>query len=133
MSPERVKIDPMLVDLFLDTWEQYRSEYLGLWDINRGWCYQFALVIYQVYGGTLQTPGFGHAWVKISGLDYDCVNLNGTDLKPRWGEPRPEYEDLEEFCSQWSNVGNSGRVDWDVIEQTVAEYQKLSGLELMEA
>lgn len=125
MNP--VQIDPLLVDLFVEAWNEERVDDLVAEDINRGWCYQFALVIHQVYGGTLQTPGLRHAWVRINGVDYDSDNLSGTlKMEQWWEKPDREFSHPKKFCEQWREVGRSGDIAWDVIDRTVAEYKRLS-------
>ncbi|MHC4213920.1 MAG: hypothetical protein ACYSWP_11160 [Planctomycetota bacterium] len=90
-------------------------------DINRGWCYYWAYIVYKFFGGiliTVKEHGGGHAFVEIDGLYYDSETPNGVDC---WSSlPFFRHFDLdidvaeeqvpETFIDYWERVGREG---WD--------------------
>lgn len=114
---------PALPELFAQSWNETIGDDLPPWAINRGWCYQFAMVLYMLAHAMGKRPVFvqthNHAWVEIDGVHYDSENLKGAAhaLSP-WGPKRVQLRDALEF---WANNGRSGRVRFDVVKKTLTK------------
>ena len=126
-----VEIPKELVQAFVTAWNKLNhnryNEGLQAHEINRGWCYQFALVMKKVYKNrcTIYTNRC-HAWVKMNGLFYDSDHREGTD--DRWeidnSHDEPRHVTMGECEEYWNKNGSSGEVRWDVIEHAIELYKR---------
>lgn len=130
MKP-RLIIDPILVDIFVDTWNRFNESDSYLAEItheciNRGWCYQFAMVVHELYGGKLMSNDPFHAWVEIEGFAYDTDNLDGIEPRLFWHYDKAfQSEDKKHFESIWDGLGGSGSIQYDVVNAVVEEFSGL--------
>lgn len=112
-----------LAELFIDVW--HRRTGVKPWSINRGWCYQFALVLARLHadkGVKLHTT-VGHAWIEIDGVFYDSDTPQGT-TEPLCSYYEPEQLSMQNFEEFWYSRGGSGPVNWDVIEEVIDIFQE---------
>jgi hypothetical protein len=95
------------------------------YQINGGWCYQFALVMKEIYPNAQLMMNESHVWVMIGNGCYDSTYF---DCDPRsfekqlWradGKPTTVKE-VEEY---WNPVGISGEIQWDIIKLTARVYK----------
>ena len=125
-----MKIPQELVTCFVKAWNKSdeTDDLLQEWQINRGWCYQFALLIKEVYGSKCHLyMDQGHAWVKIGRkYYYDCVHLNGTtdmgDIRSWGGDP--SEVSTKDLVTHWEVDGYSGDVQWGVIQEAAKMFLK---------
>ena len=117
---KKLVIPESLVTLFVLHWNGNSHNTVTRHNINRGWCYQFALVIKSIYGGDLITSkdDSDHCWVRINGIDYDSDNLTGSDLT----QDDEEYLSLDETIEYWSSVGRSGEVDENILSLVLMDF-----------
>lgn len=81
MAKKRVTIPESLVNTFLDVWNDENGESVERWEINSGWCYQFAVVVRFALGSDVHLYSDmdgGHCWVKIGDYFYDSDHLKGV-------------------------------------------------------
>lgn len=112
-----------LVDLFLEVWKEKEGHAPSKRKINYGWCYQFALVLYRVYGGELWSAEDDHAWIKVDGKHYDSEHLTGVVDPKKLSYCKPRIIGEKEFIEFWNDGGGSGKVRLEIIEEVVSRWK----------
>lgn len=123
-------IDPRLVDIFVKTWNKYHpEEEVYPHSINWGWCYQFALLVHKVYGKEkvklCSDLDGGHCWVKVGRLYYDSAHLEGAKYCLNMDGLFSKNLSEEDICEIWHERGNSGPVDYKVLEYAFKRFKRL--------
>jgi len=115
-------LDKNLPQLFMDAWYEVTGERIKT--INKGHCYQFALLLGAILGeGTTYHYSSRHCWIAYQGLYYDSDCLDGT--ANHWeicsGAPNGPI-DVRSVIKYWAKHGMSGKVRWDVINRLAVKY-----------
>jgi hypothetical protein len=131
----KVKIPKYVVDTFVESWNETHSYHIERSDINRGWCYQFAVIVYEIYKNKHDCElvfTFGHCWIKMNGRHYDAINIEGVDdpgdlcclSRYSWGGIVHTHKSVQELDDHWSAMGNSGAVDWKTVRLTLNKLRR---------
>jgi len=118
-------VDRRLVEAFVEAWNGTHYQKVTEGIINGGWCYQFALLVHKVYGGSLVSAHPWHAWVEVDGKSYDSEHLDGS-LAASSGRGEGEVECLAEFAETW-RTGISGALREDIAEAALELYEATVG------
>jgi hypothetical protein len=104
-----------LAEQFLDAWEKTTGERPH--NINNGWCYQFALILYCIHGGKVRLCNTDqHAWIVFEGKHYDSDHPDGSaEPLDRGCFLEPTYMTMLEMEAHWNRHGIEGPVRWDII------------------
>lgn len=114
-----------LPELFKEVWAEKTGE--AVWDINCGWCYQFALILGRLVGRkTKYISNNQHCWIEVDGVFYDSEHPNGTTdaTKMDWNGPWEKPLTAKQVREYWGYYGRSGPIRESVIRKVVAAYRK---------
>jgi hypothetical protein len=119
--------------------EQLTAEFLKSWNklyplskdqINRGWCYQYALAQMELYPAAKLINSCGHVFIKYKGRYFDAEHPGGTkhslsmcccgrECKHPDTELKIGTIDYQMALEFWSEKGNSGKINWNLLKETV--------------
>ena len=111
-----------LLKIFRKTWKECTGD--EVLDINRGWCYQFALILHAIHGDKVKLCSTDqHVWVEFNGKHYDSEHRHGSKHPLDKGLIRSGhwYGNVKEIERYWNCYGIGGPVRWDVINRVVTE------------